>query len=58
MCSKGWGFRKAGTQFPYFLFLVSYSFCVLAPLRALRETKPQTINNKPQTFSQRSELNP
>jgi hypothetical protein len=41
MCSKGWGFRKAGTTFPYLLFLVSYSLfpSVFAPLRALRETK-------------------
>jgi hypothetical protein len=41
MCSKGWVFRKAGTTFPYFLFLVSYSLfpSVFAPLRALRETK-------------------
>jgi hypothetical protein len=38
MSSKGWGFRKVGTAFPYFLFLVSYSLfpCVFAPLRALR----------------------
>ena len=41
MCSKGWRFRKAGTAFPYLLFLVSYSLfpSVFAPLRALRETK-------------------
>ena len=41
MCSKGWVFRKAGTTFPYLLFLVSYSLfpSVFAPLRALRETK-------------------
>jgi len=41
MGSKGWGFRKVGAAFPYFLFLVSYSLfpCVFAPLRALRETK-------------------
>ena len=40
MCSKGWGFRKAGTTFPYLLFLVSYCLfpSVFAPLRALRET--------------------
>jgi len=39
--SKGWAFRKVGATFHYFLFLVSYSLflCVLAPLRALRETK-------------------
>jgi hypothetical protein len=23
--SRGWGFRKVGAAFPYFLFLVSYS---------------------------------
>ncbi len=41
MGSMGWGFRKAGTAFPYLLFLVSYSLfpCVFDPLRALRETK-------------------
>ena len=41
MRSKGWGFRIAGTTFPYLLFLVSYSLfpSVFAPLRALRETK-------------------
>jgi hypothetical protein len=39
MSSRGWEFRKTGAPFPYFLFLVSYSLCVLAPLRALRETK-------------------
>jgi hypothetical protein len=41
MSSKGWGFRKARTAFPYLLFLVSYSLfpSVFAPLRALRETK-------------------
>jgi len=41
MHSKGWGFRKVGAAFPYFLFLVSYSLflCDFAPLRALRETK-------------------
>jgi hypothetical protein len=42
MGSKGWGFLKVRSAFPYFLFLVSYSLfpCVFAPLRALRETKP------------------
>ena len=41
MRSRGWGFRIAGTTFPYLLFLVSYSLfpSVFAPLRALRETK-------------------
>jgi hypothetical protein len=40
MRSKGWGFRKVRSAFPYFLFLVSYSLfpCVFAPLRTLRET--------------------
>jgi len=39
--SKGWGFRKVGSAFSYFLFLVSYSLfpCVITPLRALREIK-------------------
>ena len=41
MGSKGWGFRKAGAEFPYLLFLVSYSLfpCVFPPSRALNETK-------------------
>jgi len=42
MSSRGWGFRKAGTAFPYLLFLVTYSLfpsAPFAPLRALRETK-------------------
>jgi hypothetical protein len=38
MSSKGWGFRKVGTAFSYFLFLVSY-FLFLCALAPLRETK-------------------
>ncbi len=48
MGSKGWGFRKVGAGFSYFLFLVSYSLfpCVFAPFRALRETKKvQEVGN-------------
>ena len=29
MSSKGWGFRKTGTAFPYLLFLVPYSLASL-----------------------------
>jgi hypothetical protein len=46
--SKGWGFRKVGSAFSYFLFLVSYSLfpCVITPLRALRKTKNfQAVGN-------------
>jgi hypothetical protein len=32
MSSRGWGFRKVGASFPYFLFLVSY---FLFPFRSL-----------------------
>jgi len=32
MSSRGWGFRKVESSFPYFLFLVSYS---LFPFRSL-----------------------
>jgi len=40
MSSKGCGFRKAGTAFPYLLFLVTYSlFPSAPPLRALHEKK-------------------
>jgi hypothetical protein len=57
---KRLGFRKVGAAFPYFLFLVSYSLfpCVIAPLRALRETKnfvPSSLRTKKSQSENESE---
>jgi hypothetical protein len=42
MSSKGWGFRKVGAAFPYFLFLVSFS---LGGLRGLKKI-PAAFRNR------------
>jgi hypothetical protein len=51
MRSKGWGIRKVGAPFPYFLFLVSYYLFPLRPCSFASFARNQTPNTKRQTSS-------